>query len=110
MGRDNGEQPLLSKEGVGPAVVVPAPRPTLELVTVAQDAAKTHPGPLVEIGKGAPQAVLEVLQPAPLNRLEVRDDPLEAMPTCAPGLTSDLVLELLEALLARPLVTLLELV
>ena len=52
MGRSQGEQPLLRKVGVGPALMVRSASPTLASVPVAQDAAQAHAHPTVQRGKG----------------------------------------------------------
>src|SRR5947209_16922062 len=84
IGCGKGEQPLLSKEGIGPAVVIQAPGPSFALVTVAQDATQPHPGPLVQLLKDRPVAVLEVFKPTSLDRDQLRKRPLYHLPPLTP--------------------------
>src|SRR6202012_3559564 len=102
VGCDEGEQPKLSKEGVGPAVMIPAQSPAFATLPTAQDAPQTHPDPPVQVPEGRPVAVFEVFKPASLGSPEIGDDPLQAVPTGPRGLGSDLVLQLSQALRARP--------
>src|SRR3569832_2296892 len=55
-------------------------------------------------------AVFEVFKPAPLASPEIGDDPLQVVSTGPRGLGSDLVLQLSQALRARPAIAALEVI
>jgi hypothetical protein len=97
-GCGEGEQPLLSKESVRPAVVISASGSAFALLAVAQDASKAHSDPLVQLLKEPSLAVLEILKPASLDFVQFRDRLLEAVPIGTLGLDANLVLELPQAL------------
>src|SRR5206468_12992473 len=90
--------------------MIPPPAAPLLALAFAQDATQPHPEPLVQAGKRRPVAVLEVLQPAHQRLIDIRDDRLEALAVRAPGLGSDRVFQLLEALPTRPAIAALEVV
>ena len=64
MGCNKREQPLLSKEGISPAVMVGPSTLTPTAPTFPEYAAKAHAYPGVEWTEGRVMAVFEVLKPA----------------------------------------------
>src|SRR3954465_13734060 len=65
IGREVGEQPVLSKEGIGPEMMVYTPTSSSLTLPVAEDASKAHSHPLVQGLKRSLVAVLEIFKPAP---------------------------------------------
>lgn len=78
VGREVGEQPMLSKEGVGPEMMVYPPTPSALALTAAKDTSKTHPYPAVQELEREFAAVLEVFKPAPVHGVDATDDLLQA--------------------------------
>src|SRR5437762_4267263 len=95
------EQPLRGKESIGPALVIAPPAPTTPFLAFTQKAAQTHPDPGIQIRKGRVVAMFEIAKPAAVNRVDARDDDLQALPIAALGQNANLVPQLLQALTAR---------
>ena len=64
MGGGQVEQPTLGKDGILPAVMVPATTATLASCTFAQDRTQPHSQPAVDPRERPLVAVLEILKPA----------------------------------------------
>src|SRR5437867_11095073 len=96
------EQPLRGKESIGPALMIAPSAPTAPLLTLTQKAAQTHPEPGIQIRKGRVIAVLEIAKPASGDRVDARDDDLQALPIAALGQDANFVPQLFQALRARP--------
>ena len=45
------EQPVLGKEGIGPAMMIAASSASLSAQSFAEDASQPHPYPTVQLGK-----------------------------------------------------------
>ena len=110
MGRSQGEQPELRKVGIGPALMIRSASPTSQAMPMAQDAAQTHAHPVVQRGKRALIAVLEVAKPAVQGSIQIDDGGLQALPARAPGLGSNRVSKFPFTLPTRPFSALLEMV
>src|SRR5260370_1259135 len=102
------EQPELREVPIGPANVGPTPSGAALSMASAQDASQSHPHPAVDGRKRRPVPVLEVLEPASQYRVEAGDDGFQAVAIVSLREVADLVLELHEALAARPLLVALE--
>src|SRR5215469_5906767 len=90
------------EESIGPALVVGlAPPNAGALFLLAQDGAQPAAGKTVEDAEQSRCGVLEIAKPAPQQRVEITDDPLEAVASAAAGHASHFVLERLEALRAH---------
>ena len=104
-----GEQSLIREEGVGPSLMVgfassePGP-----LVLLAQDGAQPTPNETVKVAELEWCGVLEIAEPSPQRRVEIRDNPREAIPSAAARLGPHLVLERCQALLSHEPATRLE--
>src|SRR5437870_8510867 len=96
------EQPLRGKESIGPALMIAPPAPTTPFLAFTQKAAQTHPDPGIQIRKGRVVAMFEIAKPAAVNRVDARDDDLQALPIAALGQNANLVPQLLQALTAWP--------
>src|SRR5881396_594991 len=96
------EQPLRGKESIGPALMIAPPAPTTPFLAFTQKAAQTHPEPGIQIRKGRVIAVLEIAKPASGDRVDARDDDLQALPIAALGQDANLVPQLFQALAPRP--------
>ena len=101
---------MYGKEGIGPAVVIPASATSSQANTVPEDTAQPHPNPLVQWRERELMAVFKVFKPAHQGAVDVRDGFLQAFAVGTSGFGPDGVLELLEALLARPTIASLEVV
>src|SRR5437870_12568754 len=88
------EQPLRGKESIGPALMIAPSAPTAPLLTLTQKAAQTHPEPGIQIRKGRVIAVLEIAKPASGDRVDARDDDLQALPIAALGQDANFVPQL----------------
>ena len=102
MGCNKREQPLLSKEGISPALMVSPSTPTSTAKTFPEYAAQAHAYPGVERSKGRVMAVFEVLKPAFKGPIDIRDNREETMATGTSGLCSDRIFEFLFALTPGP--------
>ena len=102
MGCNKREQPLLSKEGISPAVMVGPSALTSTAPTFPEYAAKAHAYPGVQRLEGIPTAVLEILKPALKGPIDVRDNREETMAISTPGLVTDRIPEFLQTLGPRP--------
>src|SRR2546427_7415158 len=90
--------------------MIPPPSTTATLVSFAQDAPQPLAYPLVQRLERRPVAVLEVSHPAPQAAVDFVDDVLHRTGARALGLGPECVLQLVQALLARPSVASLEVV
>ena len=94
------------EERIVPALMVAAATTPLPFPAYARDTAKTatHPRihPSIQVLEYRRIAVSEVREPSPQGRVESRDDAREAVAAGAPGFHRRRVLELRQALLARP--------
>src|SRR5258708_37565537 len=104
-----GEQSLLREEAVRPSLVVggassdPGP-----LVLLAQDGPQAPPNETIKVAELEWCGVLEIAEPSPQRRIEIRDDPREAVSSAAYRLGPHLVLERSQALLSHEPATRLE--
>src|SRR5205809_510790 len=105
-GCGQAKEPLLRKEGIGPALMVTTATSTPATMTPAQDTAQAHAEPGIERGKAVTRAALEVRKPPAQRAIHVHDDDRECLPVVARGFGPQGVLELLDALRARPVMAL----
>src|SRR5439155_694360 len=82
---------------IGPALMIAPPAPTTPFLAFTQKAAQTHPDPGIQIRKGRVVAMFEIAKPAAVNRVDARDDDLQALPIAALGQNANLVPQLLQA-------------
>src|SRR5262245_8739832 len=92
------EQTLLSKEGIGPAMVILATRATSSATAFAQETAQSSPHPAIFSAKGRGIAVLEVAKPPLQSPVEVFDNDFQAMTVGSPCLGSNRVSKLPQTL------------
>src|SRR5258708_25927019 len=96
-----GEQSLVREEGVRPSLMVgfassePGP-----LVLLAQDGTQPPPNETIKVAGLEWCAVLEIAEPSPHRRVDIRDDPRQAVTSAAYRLAPHLVLEHFQALLS----------
>ena len=102
MGCNEGEQPLLSKEGIAPAVMVRPSAPTPTAPTFPEYAAQAHAYPGVQRSKGSIMAVFEILKPAFEGPVDIRDNREETMAIITPGLVTDRIPEFRQTLTPGP--------
>ena len=102
MGCNKREQPLLSKEGISPALMVGPSTPTSTATTFPKYAAQAHAYPGVQRSKGCVMAVFEILKPALKGPIDIRYNREETMTISTPGLVTDRILEFLLALTPGP--------
>ncbi len=110
MGCNYGEQPLLGKEGIRPALMVLAPAATTTLGTAAKDAAKPHPDPLVQRTKRGVMTVFEVHKPARKGPVDSRNDYRKAKAVGALRFAANGILQLLQAFGTGPTIAALKVV
>src|SRR6266481_7783906 len=97
-----GEQSLVREEGVRPSLVVvfassePGP-----LVLLAQDGTQPPPNETIKVAELEWCSVLEVAEPSPQRRVDIRDDPPEAVTSAAYRFGPHLVLERSQALVSH---------
>src|SRR5712691_10904305 len=72
------------------------------LLLLAQQLAQPPSNEAVECDEGGRVGMLEVAEPAAQHRVEIIDDPLEALASCPSCLGPDVVLEAGQALLTDP--------
>ena len=102
MGDRHGEQPLLDKEGIRPALMIVSPALTCTAFPFPKDASQPHSYPGILPGKVSPLAVLEVFEPASGRPVDVRDDHCQTAAVAAFRFLADRIPEFLDALIARP--------
>lgn len=96
-----GEQSLIREEGVRPALLVGFTSSEAgPLVLLAQDGTQPAPNELIKGAELEWRGVLEVAEPSPQRRIEVRNDPREAVTSAADRFGPYLVLERFQALLS----------
>ena len=79
-----GEQPLLSEEGIAPALLIGgASSEAGPLFLFAQDGAQPSSHEAVEDAIQGRRGVLEVAEPASQHRVEILNDPFEAVAPAA---------------------------
>src|SRR5208337_5618204 len=76
----------------------------------AEDAPQPHTQPRIEHRKRRGVAMFEISKPALQGPVQVRDDDLQTLPVGAPGLGTDRVLQLVQALAPGPSLPLLEVI
>ena len=101
MGGDQAVQPLFSKEGIRPAMMVRAARPAAAVLPSAEDVPQTPAQPAVQIAEGRGMAMFEVFKPASQRAVDVVDDLAQAVPVVTVGLGSDGRFEFRQALPPR---------
>src|SRR5882672_1293209 len=106
------KEPMLGKEGIGPALMIGAVNFGHPFVaeTFAQEASQPPADPAVHQSECRAMAVLEVLEPSSQGAVHVRDDHGKALSRGSFGLGADRILELRQALLARPATARLEVI
>ena len=102
MGCKQGEQPALREEGIRPALMVGATSEARLAPAFAQDAPQSRAHPLIERSKRRRMAVLEISIPAAQRPVQVRDNDRETLPVGTPGLGTQRVLQLVQALSPGP--------
>ncbi len=102
MGCNKREQPLFSKEGISPALMVGPSTPTSTAKTFPEYAAQAHAYRGVQRSKGGEMAVFEVLKPTLKDPIDIRDNREETMATGTSGLVTDRILEFLLGLSPGP--------
>src|SRR5208337_2615379 len=102
VGRDQGEQPLLGKEGRWPLDIIPSSSAALATLPMTEETAQAPPHPVIQIREDKGTAMLEILKPAAQGPVQIRDDGRQALPVGAPGLGPDRVFQLSQALLPGP--------
>src|SRR5260221_14177231 len=95
-------KPLLGEVCVCPCVMVNAPATPSFPLAAAKDAAQAHPRPLVQRAEGRLQAVLEITKPADQRAVDIKNDAPQRFAGRTSGFLADRVLELVQALLSRP--------
>src|ERR1700737_1669966 len=97
-----GEQSLVREEGVRPSLMVgfassePGP-----LVLLAADGTQPSPNETIKVAELEWCGVLEIAEPSPQRRVDIRDDPREAVTSAAYRFGPPLVLERFQALLSH---------
>src|SRR5947207_660543 len=104
------EQPELREVDVGPANVGPPPPGASLSVATAQNASQPHSHPSIQRRERPSVSVFEVLKPTSQYGVEAVDDGLEAVAVVPLREAADVVLELREAFLSRPLLACFEVV
>ena len=104
------KEALLVKERNRPAQMIPAAMPSPSVASLAQQATHSHTHPLVHQRERRAVTVFEVRKPSGQAAVQVRDDRRQAVPVSSPGLDSNRVLQLLQALSPRPTQTTFEMV
>src|SRR5260370_15345527 len=102
MGGNQGEQPVLGKEGRWPLDIVPAASAALPAPTMAENTAQAPPHPAVAVGENKGTAMLEILKPAGQGTVPVREDGRQPVSVRAPGLRTNRFLQLIHALSPGP--------
>ena len=110
MGMLKRKQTQLGKEGIGPALMVPATPAASSATAFAQDAAESSPQPLVLGVQRRWVAVLKVLKPSLHRSVQVSDNDLQALAVSPPCLGSNRVSKLPQTLLPWPLLPTLEVI
>jgi hypothetical protein len=82
--------------------IIPTSATSVTAPAVSDDAAQSPQHPVIQVGEDEFSAMLEVLKPAAQSPIQVRDDGRKALPVRAPGLGSDRVLQLCQALASGP--------
>ena len=93
LGRLQGEQPVLGKAGVRPALMGRRATSSATTRTFAQNTAQTHPYPAVERREDPAMAMLELLKPAPQCAVDIGDDHVQAVAVGAPRFAADLCIQ-----------------
>jgi hypothetical protein len=93
---------VLGKEGRWPLDIIPAVSAALPAATMTEDASQASPHPAAQVRKDKGTAMLEVLKPAAQTAVQDRDERGKARAVGTPGLGSDRVLRLIQALSPRP--------
>src|SRR5215469_9806764 len=101
MGGFQAIQPLVSKEGIRPTLMVRSAAATPSALPFPEDAPQPPPYPAVHRRERRLVAVLEVFKPAPKRRIQRRDDRPKALAGRALRLAADRRFELLQALGSR---------
>jgi len=84
MGCKQGEQPLFREEGIGPLLMVCfAPSHRRPPLLLAQNGTQPPPDEAVEYAEHEWPGVFEVAKPSPQQRVEVCNDPLQAVNSLA---------------------------
>ena len=102
MGCNKREQPLLSKEGISPALMVGPSAPAPTATTFPEYAAQAHAYPGVQRFEGPATAVFEILKPTLKGPIDIRDNREETMAIGTSGLVTDRIPEFLLTLTPRP--------
>src|SRR3972149_12133608 len=90
MGLGHREKSQLSKECIGPAVMVGQRAPGAGmLLLLAPQRAQPSPDEAVHAAEGPRMRLLKVAVPAPEHRIQFRNDAGETVPASAPGLGPD---------------------
>src|SRR5260370_18079589 len=101
MGSLQAEEPILGKEGVGPAMMVVTPGDAPSSAVVAQQASQPAAYPSVESAERGAVAVQEVGEPAAQHWVEAFDDRPQALPCGPPCLGTNDISQLPQPLLPR---------
>ena len=102
MGRKQGEQPMTREERIGPLhMVCFAPSHRWPPILLAQDGTQPSPDEAVEDAEYVRPGVFEVAKPPSHQRIEVGDDPFQAIAPATSRLRPHLVLESHQTLVAH---------
>ena len=98
-----GEKPVLSEEGTGPAKVITCRASKARtFLPLAQDRSQSPPNETINVSKCCSMGMLEVPEPALEDRIELTDDGLQVTATGAAGLSADFTAKCLAAFRAHP--------
>src|SRR5947207_15677840 len=78
MGDCQGEQAMLGKESVGPAIMIETTTSSATMMAPTQNATQSHADPRIQQRKRRPVTVAEVLKPSRQSPINVRDDDRQA--------------------------------
>src|SRR5438128_9545992 len=102
MGCNQTVQPLLGKVCIRPTMMVVAATSSTQARTTPQNTPQAHAHPTVDCGQAATQAVFEISKPAHQRAVHVGDDDRQAVTVVPSRLAADRVVQLVPALLPRP--------
>jgi hypothetical protein len=102
MGHLKADQHMIPKVLIGPAIMIMSSTNPSLMQSFAQNASQVAPKPTVQADEGPRVALFEVLEPSPEGDTYSHNDRGQTMAVAAPGLVAQPILELLQALLARP--------
>src|SRR5437016_10928391 len=78
MGNRQGEQAMLGKESIGPAIMIETTTTPTTMMAPTQNATQSHADPRIQQRKRRPVTMSEVLKPSRQSPIHVRDDDRQA--------------------------------